>query len=111
MILVYKGAPGYKKAFDGHQIGTEKEYTKEKADEVMRDYPGSFEIVGESNAPKKEMNPPANKTVFGAKNLAMESGDSFEGVDSFFARNLSCLVASALKPSLSQPSLIGSMRL
>ena len=63
MILVYKGAPGYKKAFDGHQIGTEKEYTKEKADEVMRDYPGSFDIVDGCNKPQKEMKAPANKMV------------------------------------------------
>tara|TARA_B100001964_G_C14110635_1_gene543634 strand:+ start:783 stop:1076 length:294 start_codon:yes stop_codon:yes gene_type:complete len=74
MILIYKGAPGYKKAFDGHKTNTEREYTKEKADEVMRDYPGSFEIVGESNAPKKEMNPPANKMV--AKSEEKKEDDS-----------------------------------
>tara|TARA_R100001530_G_scaffold127782_1_gene97135 strand:+ start:726 stop:1031 length:306 start_codon:yes stop_codon:yes gene_type:complete len=62
-ILVYKGAPGYKKVFDGHQVGTEKEYTKEKADEVMRDYPGSFDIVDGCNKPQKEMKAPANKMV------------------------------------------------
>ena len=51
--LIFKGCSGYNKSFSGHLVGRVKEYTEEKATQLLRDMPDGFELAGEKVEKKK----------------------------------------------------------
>lgn len=45
VTLIFYGAPGYVNSYNDHRKGKEKDYDKEKAAQLMHDFPGSFKLV------------------------------------------------------------------
>jgi len=65
---------GYKLRYNSHRRGEILDYPEEKANQLMRDFPGAFTIIGESRKPKedkkiekiderKELAQPENKMI------------------------------------------------
>lgn len=59
--LQFHGAQGYKMRFNSHKKGQVLEYPETIANQLQRDYPGSFTVVGETRITKEKGEPVVEK--------------------------------------------------